>query len=167
MLILCGYLLPSVFATNSCNIDGDFQFALSNTKLKLIFHIKQEKSILSKTYKKYIMWLVCVECLLSVDSERSDECILILQWCVCFFFVSVYSITSRNNASISNFGGGFRWLSEYPWCIIEVKSKYFQENREKQKKVTENGNFYAKLFITQKLITITEIFRLYTLFLLL
>ncbi|KAF0771354.1 Uncharacterized protein FWK35_00005716 [Aphis craccivora] len=24
-------------------------------------------------------------------------------------FVSVYSITSRNNASISNFGGGFRW----------------------------------------------------------
>ncbi|KAF0769544.1 Uncharacterized protein FWK35_00005104, partial [Aphis craccivora] len=27
---------------------------------------------------------------------------------------SVYSITSRNNASISNFGGGFRWKSEYP-----------------------------------------------------
>ncbi|KAF0751959.1 Uncharacterized protein FWK35_00019096 [Aphis craccivora] len=28
----------------------------------------------------------------------------------CFFvFVSVYSITSRNNASISNFGDGFRW----------------------------------------------------------
>ncbi|KAF0767848.1 Uncharacterized protein FWK35_00002767 [Aphis craccivora] len=27
----------------------------------------------------------------------------------CFFvFVSVYSITSQNNASISNFGGGFR-----------------------------------------------------------
>ncbi|KAF0767934.1 Uncharacterized protein FWK35_00004324 [Aphis craccivora] len=29
-----------------------------------------------------------------------------------------YSITSRKNASISNFGGGFRWQSEYPWCII-------------------------------------------------
>ncbi|KAF0693917.1 hypothetical protein FWK35_00035771 [Aphis craccivora] len=29
--------------------------------------------------------------------------------CVCvFFFVSMYSITSRNNAPISNFGGGFR-----------------------------------------------------------
>ncbi|KAF0762199.1 Uncharacterized protein FWK35_00008316 [Aphis craccivora] len=46
--------------------------------------------------------------------------------CVLFFFVfvsvlSVYSITSRNNASISNFGGGFRWQSEYPWC----KSKHF------------------------------------------
>ncbi|KAF0756206.1 Uncharacterized protein FWK35_00018795 [Aphis craccivora] len=32
-------------------------------------------------------------------------------------------ITSRNNASISNFGGGFRWKSEYPWCIIKVKKK--------------------------------------------
>ncbi|KAF0748718.1 Uncharacterized protein FWK35_00016844 [Aphis craccivora] len=32
------------------------------------------------------------------------------------------SITSRNNAPISNFGGGFRSMSEYPWCIIEVKS---------------------------------------------
>ncbi|KAE9534333.1 hypothetical protein AGLY_008423 [Aphis glycines] len=28
-------------------------------------------------------------------------------------------ITIQNNASISNFGGGFRWKSEYPWCIIE------------------------------------------------
>ncbi|KAF0753998.1 Uncharacterized protein FWK35_00020372 [Aphis craccivora] len=34
-------------------------------------------------------------------------------------------ITSRNNAPISNFGGGFRCESEYPWCIIEVKSNYF------------------------------------------
>ncbi|KAF0754305.1 Uncharacterized protein FWK35_00022645, partial [Aphis craccivora] len=29
---------------------------------------------------------------------------------------------SINNASISNFGGGFRCKSEYPWCIIAVKS---------------------------------------------
>ncbi|KAF0756244.1 Uncharacterized protein FWK35_00021388, partial [Aphis craccivora] len=28
-------------------------------------------------------------------------------------------ITSRNNAPISNYGGGFRCKSEYPWCIIE------------------------------------------------
>ncbi|KAF0768759.1 Uncharacterized protein FWK35_00000396 [Aphis craccivora] len=34
-------------------------------------------------------------------------------------------ITSRNNASISNYGGGFRCKSEYPWCIIQVKSKHF------------------------------------------
>ncbi|KAE9526885.1 hypothetical protein AGLY_013533 [Aphis glycines] len=31
----------------------------------------------------------------------------------------------RNNTSISNFGSGFRWKNEYPWCIIEVKSKHF------------------------------------------
>ncbi|KAF0762731.1 Uncharacterized protein FWK35_00031314 [Aphis craccivora] len=41
------------------------------------------------------------------------------------FFVSVYSITSRNNAPISNYGGGFRCKREYPWCIIQVKSKHF------------------------------------------
>ncbi|KAF0714282.1 serine protease snake-like isoform X2, partial [Aphis craccivora] len=46
------------------------------------------------------------------DSERSDECIDFTM--MCFVCVSVYSITSRNNAPISNFGGGFRWKSEYP-----------------------------------------------------
>ncbi|KAE9529497.1 hypothetical protein AGLY_011593 [Aphis glycines] len=47
-----------------------------------------------------------------LDSERSDECI---------DFTMI--ITSRNNASISNFGGGFRWQSEYPWCIIEFSTE--------------------------------------------
>ncbi|KAE9534057.1 hypothetical protein AGLY_008793 [Aphis glycines] len=37
--------------------------------------------------------------------------------------IIVYSITSRNNASISNFGGGFRWKSEHSWCIIEFSKK--------------------------------------------
>ncbi|KAF0773229.1 Uncharacterized protein FWK35_00007673 [Aphis craccivora] len=42
------------------------------------------------------------------NSERSDECI---------DFTMI--ITSGiNNASISNFGGGFRWKNEYLWCII-------------------------------------------------
>ncbi|KAF0771222.1 Uncharacterized protein FWK35_00001957 [Aphis craccivora] len=50
--------------------------------------------------------------------------------CVFFFslmcvFLSVYSITCQNNASILNFRGGIRLQSEYPWCIIEVKSKNF------------------------------------------
>ncbi|KAF0727036.1 Uncharacterized protein FWK35_00034466 [Aphis craccivora] len=45
------------------------------------------------------------------NSERSEECI---------DFTMI--ITSRNNAPISNFGGGFRYKSEYPWCIIKVKS---------------------------------------------
>ncbi|KAF0712296.1 Uncharacterized protein FWK35_00036162 [Aphis craccivora] len=43
-----------------------------------------------------------------LNSERSDECI-------------DFTII-RNNAPISNYGGGFRCNSEYPWCIIEVKS---------------------------------------------
>ncbi|KAF0767469.1 hypothetical protein FWK35_00009709 [Aphis craccivora] len=38
----------------------------------------------------------------------------------------MYSITSRNNAPISNFGGGFR-------CKKKLK-----------KKLRKNGNFYAK-----------------------
>ncbi|KAF0749428.1 Uncharacterized protein FWK35_00020768 [Aphis craccivora] len=52
-------------------------------------------------------------------------------FCVC---VSVYSITSRNNASILNFGDGFRWKSEYPWYIIEIKSKHFPTVLKKIKK---------------------------------
>ncbi|KAF0732437.1 Uncharacterized protein FWK35_00027106 [Aphis craccivora] len=46
-----------------------------------------------------------------LDSERSEECI---------DFTMI--ITSRNNAPISNYEGGFRCKSEYPCCIIEVKS---------------------------------------------
>ncbi|KAF0764524.1 hypothetical protein FWK35_00025082 [Aphis craccivora] len=34
-------------------------------------------------------------------------------FCLFFFFVYVYSKTSGNNASISNFGSGFRWQNEY------------------------------------------------------
>ncbi|KAF0712660.1 Uncharacterized protein FWK35_00032811 [Aphis craccivora] len=49
------------------------------------------------------------------------ECIDFTMMCVLFSFLCVYSITSRKNATISNFGDGFRWKSEYPWCIIEVK----------------------------------------------
>ncbi|KAF0732493.1 Uncharacterized protein FWK35_00021693 [Aphis craccivora] len=60
--------------------------------------------------------------IITISSEQSDECIDFTMMCVCFFFVSVYSITSVNNAPISNYGGGFRCKEEYPWCIIEVKS---------------------------------------------
>ncbi|KAF0764373.1 Uncharacterized protein FWK35_00017756 [Aphis craccivora] len=42
--------------------------------------------------------------------------------CVCSF-MSVYNITCQNNASISNFGYGYRWQSKYPLYIIEIKSK--------------------------------------------
>ncbi|KAF0706598.1 Uncharacterized protein FWK35_00038804 [Aphis craccivora] len=67
--------------------------------------------------------------------------------CLFFFvFASVYSITCRNNAS--NFGGGFRWKSEYLWCIIEVKVNIFQQfskkSRKPKKKVTEKREFSRK-----------------------
>ncbi|KAF0750614.1 Uncharacterized protein FWK35_00019140, partial [Aphis craccivora] len=81
----------------------------------------------------------------TINSERNDECIDFTMMCF-FFCVSVYSITSL--ASISNFGDGFRRQNEYPWCIIGVKSKHFptvfKKIEKNKKKVTENGNFYAK-----------------------
>ncbi|KAF0772331.1 Uncharacterized protein FWK35_00000500 [Aphis craccivora] len=50
-------------------------------------------------------------------------------------FVQIYLNFSMNqfsdlhnkykNVPISNIGGGFRCKSEYPWCIVEVKSKHF------------------------------------------
>ncbi|KAF0736119.1 Uncharacterized protein FWK35_00038468 [Aphis craccivora] len=85
------------------------------------------------------------------------------------FFVSVYSITSRNNAPISNFWGGFRCKSEYYWCIIEVKSKHFLTvfktiEKNKKKKMTEKRELLRKtsfrpnrffyMVVIQKLITI-------------
>ncbi|KAF0773767.1 Uncharacterized protein FWK35_00000040 [Aphis craccivora] len=54
-----------------------------------------------------------------------------------FFFLSVYSITSRNNSPISNFRGCFRWQSKYPWCNIEVK-------RKQKKKIKEKREFLNK-----------------------
>ncbi|KAF0752712.1 Uncharacterized protein FWK35_00019143 [Aphis craccivora] len=67
-----------------------------------------------------------------LDSERSEECI---------DFTVI--ITSRNNAPISNYGGGFRCKSEYPWCIIQVKI-FKKIEKNKKKKLRKNGNFYAK-----------------------
>ncbi|KAF0747259.1 Uncharacterized protein FWK35_00027680 [Aphis craccivora] len=95
-----------------------------------------------------------------LDSERSEECI---DFTMCFFFfVSVYSITSRNNAPISNYGGGFRCKSEYPWCIIEVK--IFKKIEKNKKKMTEKREFSRKtsfrpnrfffMVVIQKIITV-------------
>ncbi|KAF0768671.1 sodium channel protein 60E-like isoform X1 [Aphis craccivora] len=57
-----------------------------------------------------------------------------------FVFVSVYSITSRNNAPISKYGGVFRCKSEYPWCIIK-----FSKKSRKTKKMTEKREFLRKI----------------------
>ncbi|KAE9544750.1 hypothetical protein AGLY_000292 [Aphis glycines] len=68
------------------------------------------------------------------DSERSDEFIDFTMMCI--FLVPVYSITYRNNVSITNFRVGFRWQIEYYWCIIiEVK----KTNHCKYMKISPNA----------------------------
>ncbi|KAF0729225.1 Uncharacterized protein FWK35_00025519, partial [Aphis craccivora] len=74
-----------------------------------------------------------------IDSERSDECIDFTMTCVC---VCVCIITKRNNDSISNFEGGFRWQNEYPWCIIE-------KNKKKKKSDGKTGIFTQNQFSTK------------------
>ncbi|KAF0762114.1 Uncharacterized protein FWK35_00008430 [Aphis craccivora] len=73
----------------------------------------------------------------------------------CFVFVPVYSETSRNNAPISNLGGGFRWKSEYPWWMIEVKSKHFPTvfrkiEKNKKKNDGKTGIFMQNQFLTKR-----------------
>ncbi|KAE9525473.1 hypothetical protein AGLY_014273 [Aphis glycines] len=91
------------------------------------------------------------------NSKRSDECIdFTMMFFVFFVFVSVYNITSRNNSSISNIRGDFRWKSEYPWCIIQVKSKHFPtvfKNLEKNKKKSDGktGIFTQNQFSTKSI----------------
>ncbi|KAE9532167.1 hypothetical protein AGLY_010369 [Aphis glycines] len=68
-------------------------------------------------FNKHRNCILSIIIVLEKHSERSDECI---------DFTMI--ITSRNNASISNFGGGFRWKSEYPWCIIELFEAKLMEN---------------------------------------
>ncbi|KAF0755216.1 Uncharacterized protein FWK35_00015398, partial [Aphis craccivora] len=80
---------------------------------------------------------------------------------ICVFFVCVYSITSRNIAVISNFGDGFRYKSEYPWCIIEVKVfKKIEKNKKKNdgkreflRKTSFRPNRYFYMVVIEKLIT--------------
>ncbi|KAF0764159.1 Uncharacterized protein FWK35_00017706 [Aphis craccivora] len=79
----------------------------------------QITATITKTHKE--------PCIKFSNSERSDECI---------DFTMI--ITSRNNASISNFGGGFRCKSEYPWCIIQIKSSHFQQFSKKSRKTKKN-----------------------------
>ncbi|KAF0772342.1 Uncharacterized protein FWK35_00000504, partial [Aphis craccivora] len=70
-------------------------------------------------------------------------------------------ITSRNNATISNFEAGFRCKSEYPWCIIQVKSKHFliknkkkiKEKREFLHKTSFRPNRFFYMVVNQKIIT--------------
>ncbi|KAE9524658.1 hypothetical protein AGLY_014708 [Aphis glycines] len=59
---------------------------------------------------------------------------------------STMIITSRNNASILSFGGGFRWKSEYLWCIIEIKNT-LKTNSKNIKTILHNFKLRNDLFI--------------------
>ncbi|KAF0762909.1 Uncharacterized protein FWK35_00018627, partial [Aphis craccivora] len=57
-----------------------------------------------------------------------------------------------------NFGGGFRCKSEYPWCIIEVKSKHFptvfkkiEKTKKKKKNDEKTGIFTQNQFSTKSI----------------
>ncbi|KAF0748639.1 Uncharacterized protein FWK35_00033853, partial [Aphis craccivora] len=55
-----------------------------------------------------------------------------------------------------NFGGGFRCKSEYPWCIIQVKSNIFQQFSKKSRKTKKKndgktGSFTQNLFSTKSI----------------
>ncbi|KAE9526973.1 hypothetical protein AGLY_013621 [Aphis glycines] len=83
------------------------------------------------------------------DSERSDECI---------DFTMI--ITSRNNAPISNYGGGFRCKIEYPWCIIEFK---FLRNLSKTRKFAILKIYFTCITSTRckiKLISLNRILQI-------
>ncbi|KAF0760719.1 Uncharacterized protein FWK35_00010454 [Aphis craccivora] len=95
---------------NIVMINAKINFNKYNEKEK-IFTIKNHKNKLLDLANLLIINKQLKE---NLNSDRSDECI---------DFTMI--ITNRNNAPISNFGGGFRCKSEYPWCIIEVKSKHF------------------------------------------
>ncbi|KAE9537364.1 hypothetical protein AGLY_006387 [Aphis glycines] len=83
-----------------------------------------------------------------------------------------FLVSTRNNASISNFGGGLRWKSEYPWCIIKVKSKHFPTvfkkiKKNKKKKMTEKREFLRKTSFRPNrffYMVTTEIFDFYAIF---
>ncbi|KAF0747801.1 Uncharacterized protein FWK35_00023772, partial [Aphis craccivora] len=83
-----------------------------------------------------------------LDSERSDECIDFTMMCF-FIFFFVCLLTSRNNAPISNFGGGFRCKSEYPWCIIEFSKK--SRKTKKKKNDGKTGIFTQNKFSTKSI----------------
>ncbi|KAF0767560.1 Uncharacterized protein FWK35_00003570 [Aphis craccivora] len=71
------------------------------------------------------------------------------------------SITSQNNDSISNFGGGFRRKSEYIWCIIEGKSKHFLtvlKKKTRKKKVGKSVKFESNDSVILRNLTKTRKF---------
>ncbi|KAE9537342.1 hypothetical protein AGLY_006365, partial [Aphis glycines] len=80
--------------------------------LQIILYI-----LFENCWKMFTFYLYNAPRIFTFTSETTPIILLTLT------FGENFNITSRNNASISNFGGGFRWKSEYPWCIIEIRHK--------------------------------------------
>ena len=72
--------------------------------------------------------------LIILDSEWNDECIDFTMICVFFIFVSVYTISSRNNASIFNFSILFDWKVNIVGALERSNFHSFHKLREKQHK---------------------------------
>ncbi|KAF0747744.1 Uncharacterized protein FWK35_00030032, partial [Aphis craccivora] len=87
---------------------------------------------------------------LNVEKIKIEEDHMLLNHRIYVFYIPFWIkiITIRNNTPISNFGGGFRCKSEYPWYIIEVKSKHFptvfKKIEKNKKKITEKREFLPK-----------------------
>ncbi|KAF0763558.1 Uncharacterized protein FWK35_00015427 [Aphis craccivora] len=107
------FTVPNVISTFFSLSVGSFHNSLKT--LDLVFDVGR----ICKSFNSMVINLHNVFTIV-LDSERSEECIN---------FTMI--ITSRNNAPISNFGGGFRCKSEYPWCIIEefLRKTSFRPNR--------------------------------------
>ncbi|KAF0756364.1 Uncharacterized protein FWK35_00009443 [Aphis craccivora] len=95
------------------------------------------------------------------NSERSDECIDLTKLCV-FFFLSMYTRTYRNNAQISNFGGGFRFLVHWACHFLNFPIVFKSAGKNKQKndgkreflrKTSFRPNRFFYIVVIQKLIT--------------
>ncbi|KAF0751086.1 Uncharacterized protein FWK35_00018973 [Aphis craccivora] len=95
-------------------------------------HFKQPHSLPPIPFNSLLPSIFTYFTKYDIDSERSEECI---------DFTMI--ISSRNNAPISNYGGGFRCKSEYPWYIIEVKI-FKKIEKNKKKKMTEKREFLRK-----------------------
>ncbi|KAF0746620.1 Uncharacterized protein FWK35_00032464 [Aphis craccivora] len=92
--------MQTVWATES---DNSVFRDVTNTYFFLSFTDKVVvcSTFLVPTQIKFFNWPMLI-----LDSERSDECVNFTMLCVCVFFL-LYTRTCRNNASISNFRGGF------------------------------------------------------------
>ncbi|KAF0773234.1 Uncharacterized protein FWK35_00000990, partial [Aphis craccivora] len=115
MMCVFFFVFVSVYSIINRNNASIFNFGGSFRWQRFLVHYKEKNKKKKKVTEKR-------EFLRKTNFRPNRFFLYDSERCVFFVFVSVYSITCRNNASISNFGDSFRWKIEYSWCIIKVKS---------------------------------------------